>query len=216
LSQPLGAILRNAEAAEIFLQDPSPDLEELRAIVKDIREDDQRAGAVIDRMRSMAKRREIVTSRFDPNLLVEDTIRLVGPSADSSKIRVLFAPDGSLPKVLADRVQLQQVLLNLLLNAKQSIDGVKPANAQIIVRLRMAGRQIEFAVSDCGPGIPIDKLPRLFEPFFTTKPDGLGLGLAISRNIIETHGGHIRAENNSNGGATFYFTLPVKADAGVQ
>jgi two-component system sensor kinase FixL len=216
LSQPLGAILRNAEAAEIFLKDPSPDLEELRAIVADIRQDDQRAGAVIDRMRSMAKRREVVASRFDLNLLVEETISLVRPAADLSKIRLVFAPDSSLPKVLADRIQLQQVLLNLLLNAKQAIDDIKPENAQIVVELRMAAGQIELAVSDSGHGIPADKLPHLFEPFYTTKPGGLGLGLAISRTIVETHGGNIRAENNANGGATFYFTLPMKANAGPQ
>ena len=176
LSQPLGAILRNAEAAEIFLKDPLPDLEEIRAIVTDIRQDEQRAGAIIDRMRSVAKRHEVVATRFDLNLLMEETISLVRPVADLSKIRLVFSPDPSLPKILADRIQLQQVLLNLLLNAKQSIDDVKPENAQIIVRLRMADRQIELSVSDCGHGIPADKLPRLFRTLFHHQAGRTGPG----------------------------------------
>jgi signal transduction histidine kinase len=210
LSQPLGAILRNAEAAGLILQEPSPDLEELRAIVTDIRKDDERGGAVISRMRSIAKRREVVASRFDLNQLVDETISLVRPVAILRKINLVFERDVSIPEIFGDRIQLQQVLLNLLLNAKQAINDAKPERSRITVRLGWLDGQVEVAVADCGTGIPAEQLNRIFEPFFTTKPNGLGLGLPISRTIVEAHGGQIRAENNANGGATFSFTLPVQ------
>jgi two-component system sensor kinase FixL len=106
-------------------------------------------------------------------------------------------------------VQLQQVVLNLLLNAMDALDDTPPARRLVTVRARPVGATVEVAVSDTGPGIPADKLSRVFEPFFTTKPTGLGMGLAISRNIIEAHGGRLWADSNEAGGATFTLTLPV-------
>jgi C4-dicarboxylate-specific signal transduction histidine kinase len=214
LSQPLGAILRNAEAAELFLQHPSPDMEEVRAILTDIRKDDQRAGAVIDRMRSMLKRRGVEHGPVDLNVLVGEVISLVRFDADSRKVRLEFEPTSSLPPVHGDRVQLQQVMLNLLLNGMDAMKDLTPDRRRVTVRLRVAGAQVEVAVSDTGHGIPEDKLPRVFEPFFTTKPNGLGIGLAISRRIIEAHGGRLWAENNAAGGATFAFSLPVAGGGG--
>jgi signal transduction histidine kinase len=209
LSQPLGAILRNAEAAEIFLQHPSPDLEELRSIVTDIRKDDERAGAVINRMRAMLKRREVEHSRLNLNLLVAEAISLVRSTADARRVQLVFEPDPALSFLSGDRIQLQQVLLNLLLNAMDAVEGAAPESRQVILGLKQAGRQVEVTVRDRGHGIPADELPRLFEPFFTTKSNGLGLGLAISSTIVAAHGGQIRAENNSTGGATFSFRLPL-------
>jgi two-component system, LuxR family, sensor kinase FixL len=211
LNQPLGAILRNAEAAELFLQASSPDLEEVRAILADIRKDDQRAGAVIDRMRSLLKRRKVELSLLDLNVLADEVITLVRPEADSREVRLAFEPVSSLPPVSGDRVQLQQVLLNLLLNAMDAMKDSASDGRRITVRVKAAGTQVEVAVSDTGHGIPADKLARVFEPFFSTKPNGLGMGLTISRSIIEANGGSIRAKNNEAGGTTFTFTLPAAA-----
>ena len=213
LSQPLGAILRNAEAAELFLQHPSPDLDELRAIVADIRKDDERAGAVIQRMRSMLKRREVELTWFDLNLLVAESISLVRSAGELRKVRVSFTSEQALPLVLGDRVQLQQVLLNLLLNAMDAVHDAAPERRQVSARVRLTEMHVEIAVADRGHGIPADKFSRVFEPFFTTKTNGLGLGLPISRSIVEAHGGRLRAENNVEGGAVFSFTVPVRADA---
>jgi PAS domain S-box-containing protein len=212
LNQPLGAILRNAEAAELFLQASSPDLEEVRAILADIRKDDQRAGAVIDRMRTLLKRRKVEHSLLYLNVLADEVITLVRPEANSRNVRLTIEPVSSLPPVSCDRVQLQQVLLNLLLNAMDAMNDSTSDGRQITVRVQSAGTQVEVAVSDTGYGIPADKLAHIFEPFFSTKPNGLGMGLAISRNIIEAIGGNIRAKNNEAGGATFTFTLPAAGD----
>ncbi|HEX5398994.1 MAG TPA: PAS domain S-box protein [Verrucomicrobiae bacterium] len=213
LNQPLGAILRNAEAAELFLQDPSPDLEELRAILADIRRDDQRAGAVISRMRSLVKRREVERSLLDPKSLAADVINLVHTDAASRRVRMVFESASPLPPVRGDRVQLQQVLLNLLLNAMDAVTDCAPENRRVTIRLRAVDAQVELAVSDTGRGIPSDKLNHVFEPFFSTKPNGMGLGLPISRKIVEAHGGRLWAENNPAAGATFYFTLPADNEA---
>jgi len=209
LNQPLGAILRNAEAGELFLQDPSPDLDELRAILVDIRKDDQRAGEVIDRMRALMKQREPERHRLDFRLVVDDIFTLVRADAEKRRVRLALETDPTLPPVHADRVQLQQVLLNLLLNAMDAMDDNSPARRLVTVRARPVGATVEVTVSDTGPGIPADKLAHVFEPFFTTKPTGLGMGLAISRDIIEAHGGRLWAESNEAGGATFTLTLPV-------
>ena len=209
LNQPLGAILRNAEAAELFLQTSSPDLEEVRAILTDIRRDDQRAGEVIDRMRSLLKRRPIEFSLVDLTLLAVDVISLVRPDADTRKVRLTFEHVSRIPPVRGDSVQLQQVLLNLLVNAMDAVKDSVADRRRVTVRVRAAGKQVEVAVSDTGHGIPADKVAHIFEPFFTTKPNGMGMGLPISSRIIEAHGGQLWAENNPDGGATFHFSLPI-------
>jgi two-component system, LuxR family, sensor kinase FixL len=210
LNQPLGAILRNAEAAELFLQDPLPDLDEVRAILADIRKDDQRAGAVIDRMRSLLKLREVEHSLLDLNCLAGEVIKIVRPEANSRKVRLALDPVSSLPPVRGDLVQLQQVLLNLLLNAMDALNDSAPDGRRVTtVRVQASGTQVEVAVSDTGHGIREDELLRVFEPFFTSKPHGLGMGLAISHGIIKAHGGRLWAKNNAAGGATFTFTLPA-------
>ena len=209
LSQPLGAILRNAEAGELFLQDPEPDLAEVRTLLADIRMDDQRAGAVIDRMRSLLKRRSAEDGFLDVPLLVADVLALVRPEADARKVRLALTPAPALPPVRGDRAQLQQVLLNLLLNAMDAMADTAPEGRRITVDVEAAGAQVEVAISDTGPGIPADRLGQVFDAFFTTKPNGLGMGLAISRGILEAHGGSLRAANNAAGGATFTCALPV-------
>lgn len=210
LGQPLGAILRNTEAAELFLEHDPPDIEEVRAILADIRHDDQHAGNVIDRLRALLKRRN-----FTPRALsVSDELANVFALARSDlstrkmQLEIDMAPD--LPTVLGDPVHLQQVLLNLILNAMDAVEEVADTRRKVTVRAQRHGSgEIEVAVEDSGPGIAPDKLGRLFEPFFTTKANGMGIGLSISRTIIEAHGGRIWAENNAGEGATFRFTLPL-------
>ena len=215
LNQPLGAILRNAEAAELFLEDPSPDLEEVRAILADIRKDDQRAGEVIDRVRGLLKRREVKRGLLDLNLLAREIFTLLRPDAEMRRVQLALETNASLPPVQGDRVQLQQVLLNLLLNAMDAVNENPPANRLVTLRVQPMNATVEMSVSDNGPGIAADRLPHLFEPFSTSKPNGLGMGLAISRSIIEAHGGRLWANNEPAGGAKFTFTLPV-SEAGQE
>lgn len=208
LSQPLGAILRNAEAAELFLQKTPPDYEELRAIVADIRGDDLRAAAVIDRMHSLLKRRE---SHFESLSLAELLVqveKLVRSELTARRVILEVDVSSDLPAVRGDRVQLQQVLLNLLINGVDALNGRPPERRRLSVRAaRMENQAVEVTVRDTGPGIPVDELAKIFEPFFTTKAGGLGLGLAISQTIVQAHGGRIQAENAPDGGAIFRFTL---------
>ena len=216
LNQPLGAILRNAEAAELFLQGIPPDLQEVRGILADIRKDDQRAGEVIDGMRALLKRREFQWSELDLNVLVEEVASLVRPDAERRRVKLGLDLAPTLLSIRGDRVQLQQVLLNLLLNAMDATTSNAPEDRQVIVCTRYFDGQAEVAVTDSGDGIAPENLEHLFEPFFTTKTNGMGLGLAISHNIIEAHRGHIRAENNSHGGATFRITLATREEHQVR
>jgi len=211
LNQPLGAILRNAEAAELFLQKDRPDLSEIRAILADIRKDDQRAGNVINRMRSLLKRRELASDPLDIAELIVETIALADSDARARRIHLTTQLPARLPVAHGDRVHLQQVLLNLILNGMDAMAAGEGLERQLTVRASTGNDgDIEVAVSDSGTGIPPEKIKQLFEPFFTTKPDGMGMGLAISRTIIEAHGGKIWAENHARRGATFRFNLPVK------
>ncbi len=213
INQPLGAILRNAEAAALFLQHPSPDLDEIRAIVADIRDDDLRAGSVIDRMRALLKRHELKTQALGVGELLADVWALVRADCAARQVKLEIADAPSdLPTVRGDRVHVQQVLLNLVFNGMDALGGSVPAERRISISVSQADAQyVEIAVTDTGPGIPADKVAQIFDPFFTTKPTGIGMGLAISRTIIEAHGGRLWAENRSGGGASFRFTLPIAA-----
>ncbi len=212
LRQPIGAILRNTEAAGLLLQDDAPDVEELREIIEDIHKDDQRAAAVIDRTRAMLLHSEAVFAILEVNELLAEAEALIGAEAARRKVRVHVNLSPAMPRVHGDRVQLQQVLINLMMNAMDSMDDLPTEQRRLLVQVRGdGGDDVEIAVSDSGPGIPAGQLAQVFEPFFTTKTDGLGLGLAISRSIVETHGGRLRAENTAAGGAMFCFTVPAAA-----
>jgi len=212
INQPLGAILRNAEAASLFMQDPSPDLAEITAILEDIRKDDQRAGAVIDRMRSLLRRQEVAMTELDLSQVLGDVAMLVRQDAAARHVAMHLEVAPNLPPVHGDRVQIQQVLLNLILNAMDALRSDGDRQGTVAVTARREGPEtLEISVADTGCGIPAAQIDRVFDPFFTTKTTGIGMGLSISRSIVETHGGRLWAENNAVRGATFRFTLPVAA-----
>jgi two-component system sensor kinase FixL len=216
LGQPLGAILRNAEAADLILREEPPDLEELRAIVTDIRLDDHRASDVITRLRSLLKKGELELQPVQMAGVIAEVVALVKADAAERgvKVEVTAAPD--LPDVRGDRVHLQQVLLNLIINAMDALRESKVGERRItITAASTADGKVMVSVSDSGPGIEEEKLGKLFEPFFTTKSTGMGLGLAISQNLIEAHHGKLRAENLPEGGAVFHFTVPGVTGGGA-
>lgn len=217
LSQPLGAILRNTEAAELLLKMDPPDLEELRAIIADIQSDDQRATQVIDRLRSLLKRRSLEMQPLEINGMIAEVLSLLQSDAAARRVKLGYSATPGLLEVQGDRIHLQQVLLNLVVNAMDAIAGVEADKRQIQVTTQRSGiQEIEICVCDNGPGIPSELLGRLFDPFFTTKSSGMGMGLTVSKTIVEAHGGKIRAQNRPEGGACFCFTLPEENKAKKQ
>jgi signal transduction histidine kinase len=216
LSQPLGAILANIGAAEMLLTANPPDVAEVRDILREIREDDHRARDIIRGMREMLRRRVVANEGVDLNELAAATMRLVAPDARLRQVAIHLDLDPALAAVSGERVHLQQVLLNLMLNAMDAMAGQPAAERRLVVRTCRArnenGEAAEISVSDTGPGIGPDALPRLFEPFFTTKKDGMGMGLSIARTIVEAHGGSLDAENRPEGGARFRILLPAPPD----
>jgi signal transduction histidine kinase len=215
LNQPLGAILRNAEAAELFLQQPQPNLNELKAIVADIRQDDQRAGAVIDRMRALLKRRSLELKPLNLCDVLRETIAVVAPDAQARHVDLSLEIPPQPLLVRGDRVQIQQVVLNLILNGMDAMNGSGTGQRSVVVNARAGSSGwVEVGVKDSGTGLAPEEASRIFNPFFTTKENGMGMGLAISRTIIEAHGGKIQAANNSDTGCTVRFTL--RAGAGPE
>ena len=208
LSQPLGAILRNAEAAEIMLQQAAPDIEELRAINDDILRDDQRAGAVIHKLRSLLQKGQLHLRPLELPEVIADVLALLQADASTRHVSLAAKIAPGLPLILGDRIHLQQVLLNLVVNAMDALAEQDGSNHAVRVFARMINAAtVEVRVCDNGPGIPDDRLTRLFEPFFTTKATGMGMGLPVSQTIIEAHMGKLSAENRPDGGACFCFTL---------
>jgi len=213
LNQPLGAILSNAEAAEMLLNQNPPALQEVREILGDIRRDDERASEVIRRMRALLGKREIELQPLDLNSAIEEVLRLVGGDAALRKTAISAELSPRLPAVRGDRVHLQQVVLNLVMNALEAMANQPPEKRRLTARTSLNGDgTVELTVTDSGHGIEPDKIARLFEPFFTTKPNGMGMGLSISRRIVEAHRGRISGESNASGGATFRVTLPVTTE----
>ena len=211
LNQPLGAILSNAEAAEMFLNADPPALDEVREILADIRKDDQRAGEVIRRLRSLLRKHELAPQSIEINEAVQEILKVLSTDATARRVAIKFEKTADLPHVWCDPVHLQQVILNLVVNGMEAMSGLLEDQRQVTVRTEPGDNgTVKIAVADSGPGIPIEKLPKLFEPFFTTKKEGMGMGLSIARTIVEAHHGQMWAKNNLGAGATFYFTVPVE------
>jgi len=209
LNQPLAAILSNAEAAIRFLKAPTPDLEEVRDILRDIAADDTRAGEVIRRIRSLVKRDAAEFCPLSLNAVLEEVVVLLRSDPRIHGVVISLELDPDLPDVKGDRIQLQQVLLNLLLNAFEAMSEDSSEERAVVIRSRHVDTEVLVTVSDFGPGIPSEDLDRVFEPFRSTKNNGLGMGLSISRSIVASHGGRLWARNNPERGATFSFSLPV-------
>ena len=225
INQPLTAIVSNASAGLRWLSADSPNIEEAREAIRRIVRDGNRAADVILRMRALFKKAPVTKEHFDINEAIEEVIALTQAEAQRSRVLVRTRLDGDVPPILGDRVQLQQVVLNLVINAMEAMSGMEegrrellvstkrvtdtktPANAN--VSLGSQSSYISVAVRDSGPGLLSTSLAQLFTAFYTTKPHGLGMGLAVSRSIIEAHGGRLEAFPNVDRGATFQFTLPV-------
>jgi signal transduction histidine kinase len=211
VNQPLAAIATNASAGLRWLNRPTPDLDEVRTLTANIVADATRAAGIIARIRGMATRRGPDQTSLSVNAVVRDAMQFLQHELQGKAVAVALHLDPSLPVINGDRTQLQQVLVNLLMNAVQSMP--ESPRREIAVTTRTAGSMIEVTVRDSGHGIPPENLDRLFRTFFSTKADGMGMGLPICRSIVETHGGTISASNNAGGGATFSFTLPASGQA---
>ena len=209
INQPLGSILTNAETADAILKSATPDLAELRDIVKDILQDDRRASEVIRRMRSLLKKAPFEVENIELNDVVRETLEFLSPLAIARKAELvsLITPD-ALP-IMGDRIQLQQVILNLVVNGIDAMHDTRSDERIISIRTWRVENFAELSVSDRGAGIPEGKLKQIFEPFFTSKAEGMGMGLSIARTIVEAHNGQIWAENGGNGGALFWIRLPI-------
>jgi signal transduction histidine kinase len=209
INQPLGAILTNAETADAILKSPTPDIAELRDIVKDILQDDRRAGEVIRRMRSLLKKAPFELKNLDFNDIVRDTVEFLSSLAVGRKIELVSVIASDALPTIGDRTQLQQVILNIVVNGIDAMNDTPNQDRILSIRTSRVENFAELSVSDRGPGIPEDKLKEVFEPFFTSKAEGMGMGLSIARTIIEAHRGLIWAKNRDQGGATFWIRLPL-------
>ena len=214
LNQPLTAILSNAQAAIRFLAHNNTDLDEVRDILKDIVEQDNRAGEVIRRLRLLLKKGEVQQQPIDVNDVVLEVLKLIRSDLVNQNVIVHTELAADLPSVKGDRVQLQQVLLNLVMNACDAMQVNAIADRQLRVRTELgADKNVRVSVSDCGAGIASDKFEIIFEPFYSTKPHGMGLGLSVCRTIISAHGGKLWAENGAKRGAVFNFTIPSQLES---
>lgn len=213
LNQPLAAILSNAQAAQRFLAQGNPDLDEIREILGDIVDADRRAGDIIRRLRALLRKEDSTRQPVNMNELVREVLRLTDGDRLTRGVEVAVAFTPGLPPVMGDRVQLQQVLLNLLTNAGDAMEG--QTRRELTVRTTVQEGRVDVSVADWGMGIAAEDLERIFEPFITSKAQGMGLGLSICRTIIQAHGGKLWAENREEGGATFHFRLPVTPPAEV-
>ncbi len=217
LTHPIIAMLINAQAAQRFLDSDDVDLKEVREILNDIATEDQRAGEVIHRLRSLLKKGEPQKHcDVNPNEVVQDVLKLVRNDLINQNVTADTDLAQNLPSIIGDRVQLQQVLLNLVLNACEAMADCASSERQLLIASKLEKSAVQVSVTDRGVGIPEKKLEQVFERFFTTKKEGMGLGLSICRSIIDAHEGKIWATNNADCGATFYFSLPIDRQEGRQ
>jgi C4-dicarboxylate-specific signal transduction histidine kinase len=209
VNQPLGAIVGNADICLRWLKDDSPNLVQIREALEDIASDGNRASQVIARIRSLLRKRQPEQTPLDLSEVARDVIDLVAHEVQQKQVTLHAELGTGLPLVAGDRVQLQQVLLNLVMNSIDAMNGIKDREPELKVKTEPFQGDALAMVSDCGVGIDMSMADNLFKPFHTTKPGGMGMGLAISRSIIESHRGKLWAEPNQRAGVTFKFTLPA-------
>ncbi len=212
LCRPLTAILSNAQAGMRLMAAANPDLEEIREIFSDIVADGKRAGSVVGGLRNLLRNKETVREKIDLAETIRQTLALLHGEMHQKQVQLSLELEPDSP-VLADAPQIQQVILNLVMNALEAMQTQPIAQRRLELSLqRKSNGEAVVAVRDAGAGIPENYLEKVFEPFWTSKQDGLGIGLAISRSIIESHQGRLWFSNNPDRGATFYFALPLKSD----
>jgi PAS domain S-box-containing protein len=210
VNQPLAAVIANAEACLRWLDRGTPDLDAARRSVEWIIDDGNRASEVIRRVRALANKTDVKKAPLDLNNVVREVIALVQRELISHQVSLQMELAAGLPMILGDRVQLQQVIINLVMNGIEAMQPVTDRPRQLVIRsCQDEAHQVLISVTDCGVGISAENADRLFNPFFTTKPSGMGMGLSICRSIIEAHGGRMSAANNVGPGARFQFTLPL-------
>jgi C4-dicarboxylate-specific signal transduction histidine kinase len=210
ISQPLTAVVANGHACLEWLSADPPNIEKARRTTENIVQDGTRAGAVLERIRSLFKKEPPSQDWLDMNEVIEELTVFVRDEAGRRGISVRTRLSRDLPRVKGDRVQLQQVVLNLLMNGMDAMNGSAGRTRELVIGSRRHdSRSILISVADSGVGLRPEIEDRIFEPFFTTKPQGMGMGLAISRSIVESHRGHLWAEAGHAGGALFQFTIPV-------
>jgi PAS domain S-box-containing protein len=213
IKQPIAAAITNAQACMQWLSRDQIDLVEVREAARETVKEAKRAAEIVNRVRSLFKKEEMTRELLDLNEVIAETASLVRDEAHLRSIPVRTELDAELPRISADRVQLQQVLINLTLNGLDAMEGTV---GTLVIRSQRdeEGRPL-ISVSDAGIGLPVVEVDKIFDPFFTTKPQGTGMGLAISRSIVESHGGRLWATANPGPGATFYFTLPNQEEYGA-
>jgi PAS domain S-box-containing protein len=213
VNQPLAAVVANAEASLRWLRRATPDLDEACRSVEWIINDGNRASEVIRRVRALANKTEIEKVPLDVNEIIREVITLVQRELIGHRVSLQMELAPALPPVLGDRVQLQQVIINLVMNGAEAMQSVTDRPRELVIRsCQDDTRQVLVGVTDCGVGISAGNADRLFDAFFTTKSGGMGMGLSICRSIMEAHDGRLWATANAPRGATFQFTLPVNAD----
>jgi PAS domain S-box-containing protein len=215
LNQPLTAILSNAQAAQRFLAQAPPRLDQVAEIIDDIVKNDRRAAMVIQRLRSLLKKEDAEHRSVDLNDVVRESLRLVHSDLVARHVDVTLDCEAGLPSISADRVQLSQVMINFIMNGCEAMEDAQGPRSLAVRTRHTPSGGVEVTVADRGPGIPPAELEAIFEPFVSTKRHGVGLGLAICRTIADAHEGRIWATNNPDGGATMHFELPVPAKASL-
>ena len=209
VNQPLAAVVANADACVAWLGHERPNLVEARAAAERSAQGATRASEVIGRIRSLINKTAPERSRLQINEIIEEVVALADRQAIENSVSIVVELTSDLPPIFGDRIQLQQVILNLMMNGIEAMTGVDHRPRRLLIRSQMRDDdQVCISVQDCGIGVTTEVMARLFEPFFTTRSRGIGMGLPISRSIIEAHGGRLWAESTANQGSVFQFTLP--------
>jgi len=210
VNQPLAGIVTNGEAGLRWLDRKEPELGEIRSAMERMIRDGKRASQVVERLRALARRAPAQTVPLDLNGVITEGVALVQHEIQNNRIALRLDLAPGLPPVLADRVELQQVVINLMVNGMQAMETVTDRPRHLFVRSSPRADEVVVSVQDSGVGIDPANMNRLFHAFFTTRANGMGMGLSICRSIMESHGGRVWASNNTGPGSTFQFALPLR------